>query len=109
MAGSLLLAQTENPLVALTSFGALGIIAGLFIIGKIIPNSIADKADARADRAEAKADTMLDDYKAIVPVLQQAIAAIQTADQARTAQAQQDAEIRVLLSQVRTALEQRDR
>jgi len=109
MAGSLLLAQTESPLVALTSFGALGIIAGLFILGRIVPSSTVDTADARADRAEIKADTMLADYKAIVPVLQQAISAIQTADQARTAQTHQDAEIRVVLSQVREALMHRER
>jgi hypothetical protein len=107
MAG--VLAQNESPLVPITGYGAIGIIAGLFIIGRIVPSSTTDKAEARADRAESRAETMLDDYKAVVPVLQQAIAAIQTADQARQAQAAQDAEMRVLLGQVRDALTQRGR
>lgn len=104
-----LLAQAENPLVPITGYGALGLIAGLFIIGKIVPSSTTSKAEDRADRAEALAATMLDDYKAVVPVLEKAITAIQTADQARQAQTYQEAEIRVLLVQIRDALLERRR
>jgi hypothetical protein len=94
----------ESPLPPLVNAGVLGALAVCFIVGLIIPKSMLERTEARADRAEARAETMLADYKAVVPVLQQAITAIQTADQARTAQAQQDAEIRVLLGQVRDAL-----
>lgn len=104
-AAATVLAQTENPIAEGLGYGALGLIAGLFIVGRIVPSSSVDKAEARADRAEAKAETMLDDYRTVVEALHRATAAIQTADQARTVQAERDAEMRVLLDQVRTALE----
>jgi len=94
----------ESPLPPLVNAGVLGALAVCFIIGLIVPKAMLDRSEARADRAEGRAETMLDDYKAVVPVLQQAIAAITAADTARAAQAQQDAEMRVLLGQVRDAL-----
>lgn len=94
----------ESPLPPLVNAGVLGALAVCFIIGLVVPKSALDRADARADRAEGRAEAMLDDYKAVVPVLEKAITAIQTADQARQAQSNQDAEIRVLLGQVRDAL-----
>lgn len=99
----------ESPLPPLVNAGVLGAIAVCFILGLIVPKMMLDRAEQRADRAEVRAEAMLADYKQVVPVLQSAIAAIQTADQARAAQVQQDAEIRVLLAQVRDALAQRER
>jgi hypothetical protein len=101
----------ESPLPPLVNAGVLGALAVCFILGLVVPKAALDRADARADRAEARAEVMLDDYKAVVPVLQQAIGAVQAADQARQAQVQQDvtrdqrdAELRVLLGQVRDVM-----
>ena len=101
------IAQNESPFVALTGYGALGIIALMFIIGRIVPSSMLDRAEIRADKAQERSQVMLDDYKAVVPVLQDAIRAINTADQARQAGLNQDAEMRVLLAQVRDVLRER--
>jgi hypothetical protein len=103
------LGQEPSPLLPLANAGVLGAIAVCFILGLIVPKMLLDRESARADRAEERAEAMLTDYKAVVPVLERAIAAIQTADQARQAQAQQDAEIRVLLGQVRDTLAARER
>lgn len=118
IAGALLMAAAagavvaqESPLPPLVNAGAMGALAVCFILGLVVPSKLLDRAEARADRAEARAETMLADYKAVVPVLQQAIGAVQSADQARQAQVQQDivrdqrdAELRVLLGQVRDVM-----
>jgi hypothetical protein len=97
--------ETASPLVPIVNAGVLGSLAVCFILGLIVPKSALDREMKRADRQEATKETMQDDYKAIVPVLERAMQAITAADQARTAQANQQAEIGVLLGQVRTALE----
>ena len=97
----------ESPLPPLVNAGVLGALAVCFIIGLIVPKAMLDREAARAERAEARAEAMLADYKAVVPLLQDAVRAVQTADQARAAQVGQDAELRVLLSQVRDELGRR--
>ena len=105
---ALALAQ-ESPLPPLVNAGVLGALAVCFIIGLIVPKGALDREAARAERAEARAEAMLEDYKATVPLLQDAVRAVQASDQARTTQVMQDAEMRVLLGQVRDALAQRER
>jgi hypothetical protein len=101
-----LLYAQESPLPPLVNAGVLGALAVCFIVGLIVPKAMLDRAEARADRAEERAEQMLDHYREVVTVLQSATTAITTVDQARQAQMQQDAELRVLLSQVRDQLAQ---
>lgn len=106
-AGALLLGQETSPLAPLLNAGVLGALAVAFILGLVVPAKFLDREAARADRSDARANAMLDDYKAVVPVLERAIAAIQTADAARQSQVDQAAEVRVLLGQVRDELRRR--
>lgn len=87
-----------TPVDSLLQFGALGIIAGCFILGQIVPKVMLDRETARADRAEAYSRTMLEDYKAVLPVIERAIAAITAADQARQ---RQETEMQVLVREMR--------
>jgi hypothetical protein len=109
MSWTVLAVGGENPLVPITSYGALGIIAFCFITGLVLPKSVVDAERARADRAEARSEAMLDDYKAVVPVLERALTVLQIAESGRQREADHQAEVRVLLGQVRDALHQRGR
>jgi hypothetical protein len=96
----------ESPLPPLVNAGVLGALAVAFILGLIVPAKMLDRAEARATRAEERAEAMLDHYREVVAVLQSATTAITTVDTARQAQMAQDAELRVLLGQVRDQLAQ---
>lgn len=95
----LLLIAAVDPLAALANYGALGIVVVLFILGRIFDKSTVDRLVQERDRAEQRADAMLQDYKQVVPVLERAIEAIRQAD----AQAGDQS---ALATRMQTALEQ---
>jgi len=103
-AGALVVGQESSPLAPFLNAGVLGAVALVFILGMVVPAKLMDRETARADRAEADRRAMLDDYKAVVPVLERAINAIQASDADRQAQVQREADMRVLLREVRDAL-----
>ncbi len=75
-----ILGASVDPLSALANYGALGVMVAAFMLGLVYGKSTVDRLVQERDRADARAETMLDDYKQVVPVLERAIEAIKAAD-----------------------------
>lgn len=94
-----------DPLSALANYGALGVIVAAFILGLVHSKTTVDRLVVERDRAEQRAEGMLTDYKAVVPVLERAIEAIRQADTQATDNAAVTAQLKAALEANTAALQ----
>lgn len=94
-----------DPITSLAIYGPLGLFTAAFMTGLVYSKHVVDRLVAERIKAEDRADAMLNDYKAVVPLLERAVDAIRSADAKSAASDVLNEQLRVALANNTAALQ----
>lgn len=94
-----------DPVSTLANYGALGLFVAAFMLGLVFSKATVDRLIQERDRADERAEKILEDYKAVAPLLERAIEVMRQADQKATESATLSAQMRSSLDANTRALD----